>query len=57
MIEPPSVTEAAEADRVNVVASLSSVTAVVAVDAVLTASKLPPDVLVIDTTVLMLPWA
>ncbi|KQV98441.1 hypothetical protein ASC87_21470 [Rhizobacter sp. Root1221] len=50
-MDPPSVTEAAEASSTSVVGSLLSVTVVVAVEAVSTASKLPPVVPVIDTTV------
>ena len=52
---PPSVTEAAEAVSVTVVASASSVTVVLTVEVVVSASKLPPLVLLMPTLRVSVP--
>ena len=56
MIEPPSVTWVAEAESVTVVASASSTTVVLTLEVVVSASKLPPEVCVIDTGRVLLAW-
>ena len=54
---PPSATEAAEAVSVTVVASASSVTLVLAVDVVSSASNVPPEVPLMPTFSVSVPCA
>ena len=53
---PPSVTDAADALSVNVVASASSVTVVLTVAVVSSASKLPPADALMPTLSVSVPW-